>query len=614
MVSLALNRLLRRIRDVNRAFVVFWLAFLAFPLAGSALPRRLILGLDGIAYRDMKALQAGLTYTDPKGMQFHRQAFNHGYFPVSRMVSTFPSTSDVAWTQIFGDRPLPGYQRTYFSAAANRQVAINGVTTSMEHEMQMQCQLQNGFLRGMGYLYSFHIFELELHDAIRDFLHCNSDAENYYAYLRATDDSQHLNRDVFAILCTVDRKLEELRARYRAIEGRDLEILILSDHGNNHAGPGKRVQVVDFLEKAGYHVTKSLVAPKDVVLPTTGIESWVEIHNQPAETDHLVPLLSHLAGVDVITARDPSHPDQFLVMNSKDERARIEWIPATDSYRYLPEQGDPLNYRSAVDALTRAHELDAGGFATADAWMKETVGNRYPLALERIVWGLTRDVLNPATILISLDNRYVHAGWLVKAGSELVTFGGTHGALDDINSDGILLSNFAPTHDTSTRRVAGLYGNFPGLRQFRAEQDGAEWVTRYRESLAPVARTPLDRAYTMLPDDKIFLRVWSPRLTNLDLETPIDLTVWKVHRYVDARIRRSDPEPADPPALYFVVEHPISFPEPCSYDRVYALPSGLALEPGTAYWICGRLRSPKKSSPILKFIFRTDAQGRPVAY
>ncbi len=78
----------------------------------AALPKRLIICLDGISYRDMKALQAGVTYKDTHGIQFHRQGFHQGYFPASSLISTFPSTSDVAWTDIFGDRPLPGYQRT----------------------------------------------------------------------------------------------------------------------------------------------------------------------------------------------------------------------------------------------------------------------------------------------------------------------------------------------------------------------------------------------------------------------------------------------------------------------------------------------------------------------
>ncbi len=138
--------------------------------------------------------------------------------------------------------------------------------------------------------------------------------------------------------------------------------------------------------------------------------------------------------------------------------------------------------------------------------------NHYPLALERIVRGLTRVTLNPATILISLDNQYVNAGWLVKEGSRLENYGSTHGALDDINSDGILLSNFKPTVDTSSDRVARQFDDFPGLRNYRAEENGAEWVTKNEQSLTRIARDPFDRDYKLLPADDVFLRVWSPQL------------------------------------------------------------------------------------------------------
>ena len=51
---------------------------------------------------------------------------------------------------------------------------------------------------------------------------------SYYVYLRASDDAQHLDRDIFPMLCQLDQRLQELRARYRARTGHDLEILILS--------------------------------------------------------------------------------------------------------------------------------------------------------------------------------------------------------------------------------------------------------------------------------------------------------------------------------------------------------------------------------------------------
>src|SRR5579859_4670345 len=68
--------------------ILFLLAMQSFPVAGfAALPERLVLLLDGVSYRDMKALQEGVTYTNSSGQSFHRQAFNQGYF---RSAAIFP--------------------------------------------------------------------------------------------------------------------------------------------------------------------------------------------------------------------------------------------------------------------------------------------------------------------------------------------------------------------------------------------------------------------------------------------------------------------------------------------------------------------------------------------
>ncbi len=580
----------------------------------AALPKRLVLALDGVAYRDMKALQEGVTYEDLLGRQFHRQAFHQGYFPVSRMISTFPSASDVAWTEMLGDRPLPGYQRTYFSEAANLEVVQNGITTSMEYEQQMTWQVTGGLMRTLGYVFPRSTFKYEVHELVRNFLKAENQGDTYYALLRSPDDAQHLSGDILAMLCTVDEKLQELRASYRAREGRELEILILSDHGNNHAGPAKRVEIRKFLKQAGYRVTKSILGPKDVVLPTAGIESWVEIHNAPSETERLVQLLWRMKGVDVLTARDPEHAHQFIVMNSKGERALIEWDPARNAFRYSTDVGDPINYRPVVEALSRKQLLDAGGFATADAWMAETLAHRYPLALERIVRGLTRAALNPATILISLDNAYVHAGWFVKQGSDIVRFGGTHGALDDLNSNGILLSSFAPTQDTSANRVAALFDGFKGLRDYRAGEQGAEWVSAKAQALTAIARTPLDRGCQALPNDGVLLRIWTPHFARLGLDAPVNLAVRKAQVFLPAKVRRGDPQPVVAPEQHLTLSLPIALPAGGSCERVYALPSNLLLQPGTEYLIAGRIREGKQSCQIFSFAFHTGARGLPAAY
>jgi hypothetical protein len=71
-------------------------------------------------------------------------------------------------------------------------------------------------------------------------------------------------------------------------------------------------------------------------------------------------------------------------------------------------------------------------------------------------------VLNPASILVSLRHGYVHSGWLLKRSLDFAKSGGTHGALDKMSSTGVLLSNFVPTKDTSSGRVAALFDGFQG--------------------------------------------------------------------------------------------------------------------------------------------------------
>ena len=609
------DRSFRLRHNASRSLVFTLFLLLVFPFAGLALPKRLILGLDGIAYRDLKALQEGVTSTNFWGKSYRRQAFTaaEGYFPVSRMVSTFPSTSDVAWTDIFGDRPLPGYQRTYFSVAANSQIIVNGITSTMEHESQMSWEIENNMLRTMGYMYPVHTYALEIHETIQSFWDDTSNNGNFYVYIRATDDAQHLDRNIFDMLCSLDKQLQEMRARYKKQEGRDLEILIISDHGHNHADTFKRVQVRPFLEKAGYRITESIQHTNDVVLPTTGIEDWVEIHNAPDATTTLVPLLTGLEGVDLVTGRDPNYSYRFLVMNYLGERAEIDWNPTNNTYRYSLVKGDPLNYRPVVESLAQKKLLDADGFAASDAWMAATLTNHYPLAPERIAHGLTQVTLNPATILISLKNDYVHANWLILRGADLSTFSSTHGALDHLNSDGALLTNFKSTHDTSTARVAGQFDNFPGLRNFRAEEDGAELVTREEQVLTRIPHEPFDTDYQSLPAHEVFLRVWSPQLTHLDNNAPVNVTIEKVKHFSEPQAPRLAPKPKVL-GRQLVFHQPMTLSDPCAYERIYALPSDLNLKPLTEYRISGWVRGQDKSVPLFEFNFRTDSQGRPVAY
>lgn len=370
----------------------------------SATPKRLVIALDGISYRHMKPLQEGVYCTNRNGKVVFHQGFHHGYFPVSRNISTFPSASDVAWSEILGNRPVPGYQRTYYRHASNDMGHLNGVTSSLEFEKQMTWRMDNGFLRAMSFLFGRRTFRYEVREGLKSFLADKSTNENFYIYIYSSDPAQHLSQDLFEMLCELDRALEKVRAEYRTREGRELEVLIVSDHGNNGADQNYRVEIRKRLEESGYRISESILNTHEVILPTVGIESWVELQNHPSETENLLRHLHGIAGVDIITARDPEQQGRFIVLNSRGDRAAILFDPVRNAFAYQPETGDPLDYEPAARRLRNQGLLDPGGFANADDWMRETMVHRYPLALERIVRGHTAATLNPANILISLEN------------------------------------------------------------------------------------------------------------------------------------------------------------------------------------------------------------------
>ena len=129
-----------------------------------------------------------------------------------------------------------------------------------------------------------------------------------------------------------------------------------------------------------------------------------------------------------------------------------------------------------------------------------------------------------------------------------------------------------------------------------------------------MARVPLDSDCRLLPSDEVLLRVWTPSFAHLASDAPVEVTVAKARRYLPAQVRRGDPKPVDDFEKHWTLNLPLSLPGNCAYERVYARPPDLILEPQKAYWISGRLRDQQKNTRIFKFVFRTDSRGLPAAY
>jgi len=146
--------------------------------------------------------------------------------------------------------------------------------------------------RSLGYGFPVHTFNYEVHEMLKSFLTPpTSAALSTPTFVRRT--MRNMSPLTFWRCYARSMKATGIALNLPGARRNRTRILILSDHGNNHAGPpASRDSGIS--EKAGYRVAESIRSPKDVVLPTAGIESWVEIHNSPSETERLALLLTGL--------------------------------------------------------------------------------------------------------------------------------------------------------------------------------------------------------------------------------------------------------------------------------------------------------------------------------
>ncbi len=415
----------------------------ALPEAG-----RLVLALDGVDYRDI--------------VDARSRGLFAGFREPSRLISTFPSISDVAWHEIMGVQPPPGYQRIFYSARQNAVVGeLLDAIRPIEYERRMDFAFSTKFHHLGAYLISNQVARREVDIDVKEFLRSTGRA-TIYAYNVGPDALQHTRGDLRKYLLHLDHKLAQLQHTYRARTGRDLEILMLSDHGHNRAISADFLPVVDALEQQGFHTVRSLNSAADVAFSVDGVTTGFGVFAHPDSVQRVASLLAALDGVAVVTTRDTA--GRYLV-RADSALAEVIARGSGDSitYRYQVLRGDPLRYAHVLPRMAHDREVSPDGFASAATWLRYTAEEPFPAAPPRIVRGHTTITRNPAPILVSLDDKMRVGLGAVSVANRLRPLGGTHGALSATNSLGVLMSNFTDTRDDLTSSVRQQFGGFVDL-------------------------------------------------------------------------------------------------------------------------------------------------------
>ena len=364
-------------------------------------PRRLLLCLDGVPHKLIEAAR-------------HRGLFD-AFGPPTRLLSPFPTMTNVALSAMFGATPPAGYESLYFDRSAGElrggirkylgRRTPDKIPSSYMDDLDYQEPLPFEFLI---YVAPERIWRADM-QKFRERFRSAPANRDYFAFLKATDGLLHSQGP--ARLAVALESLDKILKEIRAYAGSETEIVMFSDHGMN-LEENRRVPLKSDLERRGF----------DVVVPAFGLCSYAAVYCRDEQRIPDVARASaEIVGVDFAIYRDGSE----VVIESDCGQARIK--SQGESLQYVVVTGDPL----ALGHLGH-------GFKTDKEWFALTAGHKYPDAAPNIYKSLfTPRVQHTADILISLKDGHYY-GW--SPFGRFVRLYATHGNALQSSSNAFLMS------------------------------------------------------------------------------------------------------------------------------------------------------------------------------
>ena len=389
-----------------------------------ARPRRLLLGLDGVPHKIIQAAK-------------QRGMFDAFKSP-ARLLSPFPTMTNVALSAMFGATPPAGYESLYFDRNTGQMAGgirkyigrrtPDKIPSSYMDALDYQEPLMFEFLI---YVAPERVWRADMRRFRERFLEAPQ-TRDYFGFLKATDGLLHAQgpERLDVALAALDKILNEIRKA----SGSETEIVLFSDHGMN-LEENRRVSLITHLTRRGFTVTgQPMNNRRSLSIPTFGLCSYVAVYcNHPDLIPETTDALIELDGVDFLIFRDQG----TVALKSLRGTAQIQ-RSGDDSYRYLPNHGDPLSLGPTIQILRAGGKIDEQGFVSAADWFDSTNNHRYPNAVTNIYKSLfTNRVQHTADILVSLDDGYYY-GW--SAFGKFVRLLATHGNALASSSNAFLMS------------------------------------------------------------------------------------------------------------------------------------------------------------------------------
>jgi hypothetical protein len=402
--------------------------------AGVTRPRRLLLCLDGVPFEVLKEAKGqGLfdIFSDP-----------------SRLLSPFPTMTNVALSRMLGATAPLGYESLYFDKCAQElrggmRKYIGWRTpdktpSSYMDELDYQEPLPFEFLV---YFAPETIWRADMKRFNERFRRAPQQRD-FFAFLKGTDGLMHIRgpRRLTVALKSLDKILKEIHAYC----GNETEIVLFSDHGMN-LEENKRINLQTHLRKNGYAVADRLRGRnrRSVSVPAFGLCSYAALYSvDEEEAAEVSGALVDLEGVDFSIHRDGGEAVMVKGARGAARIHRQEVDESGTSYRYEQITGDPLELATVINQLREDCLLDQAGYAPDTSWYELTASHIYPDALANLYKSLYAPrVGHTADVLVSLRDGYYYGDSIF---SRLARLAATHGNALRASSTAFLMS----THRT----------------------------------------------------------------------------------------------------------------------------------------------------------------------
>ncbi len=389
-------------------------------------PADVFLGIDGLSRQAFDSARA-------------RGAFA-GY-DAADLVTTFPGTSDYAWTRTMRAGAIGGYELQYFDSERNA-MQNDGLEGLADHPLKegivgtLPCYARFDFL-GNGdtwqvdsYLDPAAAFRPTL-DAMFDTIAARARTKlRVLAYLLNIDVMGHLGGldQTVDMLVELDRRIREFQNGSR----RKIRFTLFADHGNAHI-PSRMVDPKQILIDAGVTPIDSIPAT-----PTPGrLEAVPVVHTRVSYA------AVHTAGRNdaEIAARTSTHPDVDLSVArlpaAADGTARYGVWRAGKGHSFRRDAAGTITVETPAAwgwlALDFTPWLDAttgaAVFADRDAFEATRTGP-YPDIFYRVATAFSDPAAKfPADVLLSMPDDVASFGFTVPGAGEIRAAAGFHGSL-----------------------------------------------------------------------------------------------------------------------------------------------------------------------------------------